>query len=212
MTREPRANGSETERVRGIWERMAPSFDRKIDFLERVLFKDGRSWVCSQARGETLEIAVGTGRNIGHYPPEVKLTGTDISPAMLDIARARASELGRQADLRVMDAQHLDFPDGSFDTVVVTLALCSIPDDRRAVTEMKRVLRPGGRLLLMEHVRSTIAPVRLLQRLLDPLMVRFEGDHQTREPLEHLGAEGFAIERLERYGLGVVERVVARRP
>jgi ubiquinone/menaquinone biosynthesis C-methylase UbiE len=142
----------------------------------------------------------------------VRLTGIELSPAMLEIAQARARELGRAADLRLGDAQALDFPDESFDTVVCTLSLCTIPDDRAAVTEVRRVLRAGGRFLLLEHVRSPLLPVRVGQRLLDPLFVRFEGDHLLREPLEHLGAEGFAIERLERSKGGIVERVTARKP
>ena len=131
---------------------------------------------------------------------------------MLEIARARARELGRDADLRAGDAQALDFPDERFDTVVCTLSLCTILDDRAAVAEARRVWRPGGGFLLLEHVRSPVLPVRLGQRLLDPLFVRFEADHLLREPLDHLHAEGFEIERLERSKLGIVERVAGRKP
>lgn len=179
---------SETERVRRIWDRLAPSFDKRIGFFERLLFEGGREWVCSRARGETLELAVGTGRNLAFYPPGVTLTGIELSPRMLDVARERAGALGLDPDLRVGDAQALDFPDDSFDTVTCTISLCSIPDDRAAVAEVRRVLRPGGRFLLMEHVRSSALPVRAVQRAIDPLTVRFEGDHVTREPLEHLTA------------------------
>ena len=137
---------------------------------------------------------------------------TEFTPAMLEIARRRQSELGREAKLREGDAQQLEFPDESFDTVVCTLGLCTIPDDRAAVREVRRVLRPAGRFLLLEHVRSPSRAVRAVQRLLDPLFVRFEGDHIVREPLEHLRAEGFAVERLERSKLGIVERVAAHKP
>jgi ubiquinone/menaquinone biosynthesis C-methylase UbiE len=106
----------------------------------------------------------------------------------------------------------LEFADESFDTVVCTLGLCTIPDPRRAVAEALRVLRPGGRLLLLEHVRSPVRVVGVVQRLLDPWSVRFAGDHLTREPLDHLGAEGFEVERVERSKWGIVERVAARKP
>ena len=203
---------SETERVRAIWDRVAPKFDKRIGFFERLLFEGGREWVCSRARGDTLELAVGTGRNLAFYSPDVTLTGVELSPAMLDVARERAARLHMDPDLRVGDAQALDFPDESFDTVTCTISLCSIPDDRAAVREVRRVLRPGGRFVLMEHVRSPVLPVRAVQRAIDRLTVRLEGDHVTREPLEHLRAEGFEVETLERLKWGIVERVVARKP
>jgi ubiquinone/menaquinone biosynthesis C-methylase UbiE len=90
---------------------------------------------------------------------------------MLEIARARAAELGRGAELRVGDAQALELHDDSFDTVVCTLALCSIPDARAAVAEMRRVLRPGGRALLLEHVRSSQPLVQMIQRALESVTV-----------------------------------------
>src|ERR687888_1878793 len=166
----------ETERVLRVYEKEAHKYDRQMNFFDRLLFAGGREWVCGQPQGGVLEIGVGTGRNLPHYRDGVRLTGVELSPAMLEIARARARELGRDVDLRVGDAQALEFPDESFDTVVCTLALCTIPDDRRAVAEARRVLRPGGRLLLLEHVRSPIAAVRTLQRLLEPLFVRFWAD------------------------------------
>jgi len=206
------ANRNRTERVRRHYDRRAEDYDRLIALLERVLFGAGREWVCSRALGEVLEIGVGTGRNLYFYPTEVHLTGVELSPKMLEIARRRARESGIEADLRVGDAQHLPFPDASFDTVVATLALCTIPDDRRAVIEAARVLRPGGRLLLLEHVRSPLLPVRVLQSILNPLFVLLGKDHLLREPLWHLESLGLVVEHLERSKLGIVERLVARRP
>jgi ubiquinone/menaquinone biosynthesis C-methylase UbiE len=202
---------AETDRIRGLYEKGAPKYDRQMRVFERMLFSGGREWVCSRAHGDVLEIAIGTGRNLGHYPTEVRLTGIEFSPAMIEIARQRAQRLGREIDLRIGDAQALDFPAASFDTVVCALALCTIPDDRAAVSEVKRVLRPAGRFLLLEHVRSPNPAIRLGQRLLEPLTLRFEGDHLLREPLEHLRAEGFEVEQLVRSKLGIVERIAARK-
>lgn len=202
----------ETERVRRYWDHYAPKFDRSMDFWEKVLFPGGRQWVCAQASGEALEIAVGTGRNLRHYPEGVRLTGIELSPAMLEIAREHLTASGREANFRLGDAQALDFPDESFDTVVCTLSLCSIPDDRKAVSEMKRVLRSGGRLLLMEHVRSPSFPVRTVQRALNWFSLRFSKDHLLREPLDHLRVEGFEVEEFHRSKWGLVERVRARKP
>jgi ubiquinone/menaquinone biosynthesis C-methylase UbiE len=202
---------AETERVRAIQDKTAPRYDRQISFFERVLFAGGRQWACSQAKGDVLEIAAGTGRNIEHYPPDAKLTAIELSEEMLAIARKRAADAGIEVDLRQGDAQALELPDESFDTVVITLGLCTIPDDRAAVGEASRVLRPGGKLILMEHVRSPALPVRAVQRLLEPLAVRFEADHLLRDPLDYLAAEGFTIQSVTRLKWGIVERVVARK-
>jgi ubiquinone/menaquinone biosynthesis C-methylase UbiE len=202
----------ETERVRRIQDKEAPRYDRQISFFERILFGGGRQWVCSQAAGEVLELAAGTARNLPYYPPGVKLTAVELSPEMLAIGRQRAEEVGRQVDLRQGDVQELEFADGSFDSVVCTLGLCTIPEPRKAVAEAKRVLRPGGKLILLEHVRSPSLPVRTIERMLDPISVRFQADHLTREPLDYLASEGFEVERLERSKWGIVERVMARKP
>lgn len=202
----------ERARLIRIYDAAAPRYDRAMDALDRTLFRGGREWVCQKARGRVLEVAVGTGRNLPYYPAGISLTGIEQSPAMLAIARRRATELGIEADLRPGDAQELEFADQSFDTVVCTVSLCSIPDDARAVSEARRVLRPGGHLLLLEHVRSPVLPVRMVERLLDPITVRTQCDHLLREPLDHLVRQGFEMELIERSRLGVVERVVARVP
>jgi ubiquinone/menaquinone biosynthesis C-methylase UbiE len=201
---------TETERVRRIQDKEAPRYDRQMGFFDRALFAGGRDWACSRVDGEVLELAVGTGRNLPYYAAGVRLTAIELSPQMLEIARQRAEELGREVDLRIGDAQALEFEDQSFDTVIITFGLCTIPDDRGAVSEAHRVLRPGGRLVLLEHVRSPSLPVRAAQRLLDPLSVRFAADHLVREPLDYLETVGFEIESLERLKCGIVERVVAR--
>src|SRR5215218_9416844 len=207
----PKTVSEQTERLKRHWEKEAPTYDRRMSFFERVLFGDAREWVCSRASGEVLEVAVGTGRNFPFYPQGVRLTGIDLSPPMLEIAWERADEVGVDADLREGDAQQLPFPEAAFDTVVCTLSLCNIPDDRRTLAEMKRVLRPGGRLLLLDHVRATSRLVRAVQRVLEVVTVRLEGEHLLRRPLEHVQAEGFEVEQRERYKAGIVERLSARR-
>src|SRR5215218_9223872 len=109
----PKTVSEETERLKRIWEKQAPKYDRSIAFWERILFGDGRQWVCSRAQGEVLEVAIGTGRNLAFYPAGVSLTGIDLSPPMLERARERARELGMEADLWEGDAQDLPFPDES---------------------------------------------------------------------------------------------------
>jgi len=214
LLRRTRTNGpvsDETRRVRDLYDREAARYDSMIRIPERLLFGDGRIWAASQAIGDVLEIAIGTGRNLPYYAPGVRLTGQDISPAMLEIARRRARALGRPVDLQVSDAQAMPLMDERFDSVVSTLSLCTIPDDRRALAEIRRVLRPGGRLILLEHVRSPQPLVRALQHLLEPLANRYAGDHLLREPLDHLADFGFSVEFYARSRAGIVERLVARK-
>ncbi len=129
---------------------------------------------------------------------------------MLAIARHRARELNVKADLRVGDAQDLPFPDASFDTVAATLALCIIPDARRAVAEGARPV-PRRASAPPRARQQPLLPVRLLQTVLDPLFVFLDGDHLLREPLRYVEAEGLLVERLERSRLGVAERLAARK-
>ncbi|TMR88370.1 class I SAM-dependent methyltransferase [Nonomuraea basaltis] len=200
------------ERLRRYWDKHAASYDRQMAYFDRILFGDTRSWICGQASGDTIEIAIGTGMNLPLYPEGVRLTGVEWSPAMLDLARRRASALGIKADLREGDAQALDFPAAGFDTVVCTFSLCAIPDDRRAIAEMARVLRPGGLLLLADHVAASAWPVRAAQRLLEVVTVPMGGEHFLRRPIEQLPEHGLTVERHDRFKLGIVERLAARKP
>jgi len=195
------------------WAKDAPKYDKQMGFFERRVFgTEHRKWACSRARGNTLEVAIGTGLNLAHYPPEVRLTGLDISPEMLALARSRAVELGRTVELEEGDAQELPFPDESFETVVCTYSLCNVPDEARTVSEMKRVLKPGGLLILVDHVRSSVKPIFWFQRLAELVSSRTEGEHMTRRPLLGVKAAGFEVRARDRMRLGVVERVVAVKP
>jgi len=205
-------SADQDQRLRRYWDNHARSYDQQMGFLDRHLFRDSRQWICSQAVGEVLEVAIGTGLNLAHYPDPVRLTGIEWSPTMLDLARHRAEHLGRSVDLRLGDAQALEFPDDRFDTVVCTFSLCAIPDDRKALHEMARVLRPGGLLLLADHVEATGWYARAAQRLIELVTIPVGGEHFRRRPLTHLTAMGFTIEGHERFTLGIVERLAARQP
>jgi Methylase involved in ubiquinone/menaquinone biosynthesis len=202
----------DTDWVRRYWDKSAASYDRSMAFVEKILLGDGRRWLGGQARGDVLEIGVGTGRNLAYYPPDIRLTCIDLSAGMLKRAQLEAMRLGRHVDLRLGDAQKLEFAAELFDTVVFSLSLCSIPDDRAAIREAKRVLRAGGRLVALEHVGSRQQPVRVVQRFLDLFTSHFQGDHMLREPAGLLRAEGFAISEDERSKLGIIERIVAIKP
>jgi ubiquinone/menaquinone biosynthesis C-methylase UbiE len=198
---------------RRVYAKEAPRYGREADLVERWLFgTEHRAWACSQATGDTLEVAIGTGLNLPHYPPEVRLVGLDLSPEMLALAETRAKEMGRRIGLTEGDAQVLPFADGSFDTVVCTYALCSVRDDRRAISEMRRVLRPGGRLILLDHIRSSVPPIFWLQLLYEFIPRRTKGEYSTRRPSVHVMAGDFEIRARDRLRAGIIERLVALKP
>ncbi|MEV0719574.1 methyltransferase domain-containing protein [Asanoa sp. NPDC050611] len=201
-----------TAKQKRVWDRNAPTYDRQIALLERIWFADARDWLGARAHGRVLEVAIGTGRNLEHYGPDVTITGIELSPEMLAIARRHAGDLSRAADLREGDAQHLPLDDASFDTVVCAFSLCSIPDPGAAIAEMKRVLVPGGTLLLVDHIGSTWAPIRGAQWLLERATIALAGEHFTRRQLPLVEAAGFEIVETERLKAGSVERIVARKP
>jgi ubiquinone/menaquinone biosynthesis C-methylase UbiE len=201
-----------TARWNRYWDRKSGNYDREMGVWDRKLFGDSREWACTRAAGEALEVAVGTGLNLPFYPAEATVTGIDLSDGMLAIARTRAAETSNTTTLLQGDAHALPFDDGSFDTVVCTFGLCAIPDIDLAVREMARVLRPGGQLILVDHVASSSRSARVLQWLLERLTIPMAGEHFLRRPLRQVQACGLAVEQRERFKLGLVERLVARKP
>jgi ubiquinone/menaquinone biosynthesis C-methylase UbiE len=196
-------------KVRRVWDKAASTYDRQIGFLERVWFTGAREWLGARARGRVLEVAVGTGRNLPFYAGDVELSGIELSPEMLAIARRRVAAGPMKADLREGDAEHLPYPAGSFDTVVCAISLCTIPHPATAIAEMHRVLTPGGRLLLVDHIGSTWPPVRAAQWLIERVTIRTAGEHFTRRQLPLVEAAGFRVVETERLKAGTIERIHA---
>ena len=214
MTSSGKARARETlaARQQRVWDKSAPSYDKQIAFFEKTWFGGGREWVGERAHSRVLEVAIGTGRSLAYYPADATVTGIELSPAMLAIARQRAAGLGRDVDLREGDAEHLPCGDASFDTVVCALSLCTIPSPAAALGEMKRVLVPGGRLLLLDHIGSTWPPVYAAQWLLERITIRAAGEHFTRRQLPLVHAAGFQVVETERRKAGTVERIHAVKP
>jgi ubiquinone/menaquinone biosynthesis C-methylase UbiE len=214
MTSTAKARTGETPaaRQKRVWDKSAPSYDKQIAFFEKIQFGGGREWLGQRAQGRVLEVAIGTGLNLPHYRAETAVTGIELSPAMLAIARQRAAALGPDVDLQEGNAEHLPFADASFDTVVCALSLCTIPDPAAAIGEMKRVLVPGGRLLLLDHIGSTWPPVYAVQWLLERITIRAAGEHFTRRQLPLVRAAGFEVVETERLKAGTVERIHAVKP
>ncbi|MEJ2735405.1 MAG: methyltransferase domain-containing protein [Anaerolineae bacterium] len=205
-------DNQETTRTEARYDRVAPIYDL-MEMLPEQQFRTWREKLWARVpEGRVLEVGVGTGKNFPYHPPGVEVAGIDISQRMLQRAQQRAEELGRTLELHQMDAQRLDFPDDSFDAAVATFVFCSVPDAVQGLRELGRVVKPEGRILLLEHVRINEPEVigRLMD-LVDPLVLRLMGPHINRRTEQNVRRAGLQVERVEALApLDLVKLIVAR--
>ena len=188
---------SETARIRRLYDDRAATYDRSLGLVEHVVLGPFRRAFGALLAGETLEVAIGSGLNLPYYTPAVtQAIGVDLSLEMLGQAQRRATDLGLNIGLVQADATALPFSDASFDTVAISLALCTVPDPVAALRELARVCRPRGRFVLLEHVRSTAPPVAALQKVLSPLNERAIGCHLARDAFATATALGFTFDTI----------------
>ena len=159
-----------------------------------------RAKVVPQAQGRVLEIGIGTGLNLAYYQAELidELTGLDPEMAMHRLAKKRLTQSGLEAQLLGLDAQTIPLDDNQFDSVVCTYTLCTIPDPGKALIEMRRVLKPDGKLLFCEHGKAPDAKVARMQDRLNPIWNRFAGGCNLNRAIPDLLTDaGFNVDRLE---------------
>jgi ubiquinone/menaquinone biosynthesis C-methylase UbiE len=196
--------------IRNNYDAIAARYDWVLGAPEWLGLRRLRRSLLAHARGRVLEIGVGTGRNLPLYPPGLELHAVDFSPAMLERAGARARRLGLAVALREMDAERLDFPDAGFDTVVCTLVTCTLPHPLEALREMRRVVRPAGRVLLLEHGFSDRPWLRRVQLWRAERQFAWLGCRWDREPHLIAGEAGLRLEQHRRYVLGALHWMVLR--
>lgn len=190
-------------------------FARWYDIVEGVPdvllgVRELRKRLLQHARGRILEVAVGTGKNLRHYPgPLREMTAVDLSQGMLDGARVRAEKLSLDLSFAVMDAEALSFPDKTFDTVVSSLTMCTFPDPIAALSQMRRVCKPEGKILLLEHGRSDREWLGRWQDRRDERHARQLGCHWNRKPLALTQKAGLGVVSVRRTFLGVFHEIVA---
>ena len=208
MSVDPRS----TSQTKARYQRIAPLYDG-MELLAERRYQSWREQLWSLVQGpKLLEIGVGTGKNMLYYPKGVEVTAIDLTPGMLDRARKRATKLNIDVDLRLGDAQNLDFPDGTFDEIVETFVFCSVPDPLLGLEEIVRVLKPGGRLFMLEHVRSGNRVMGILMDALNPLAVRVTGANINRRTVENVSRSELRLEQAIDLGKeGIFKLIVARK-
>jgi len=195
--------------VERIYDRIAALYDLLNSPMERLGGDRRRRRLLARARGDVLEVGIGTGRNLPHYPQGVELTGIDLSEPMLERARERAHDLDRDVRLMRADVERLPFEDDRFDTVTAACVFCSVADALRGLREVRRVVKPTGRVLLLEHVRPRNPVIGKLFDVLSPLTRRLMGPEINRRTEETVRAAGFEIEEVRREGIW--REIVARK-
>jgi ubiquinone/menaquinone biosynthesis C-methylase UbiE len=204
---------SESDRIRRLYDDRAATYDRSLGLVERLVVESFREDYGALLQGETLDVGIGSGLNLPFYSPSVtRAVGVDLSFEMLRQAEQRARELAIPVALVQADAEALPFADAAFDTVAISLALCTIPDPAKALSELARICRPDGRVVLLEHVRSPHRPLAAIQGLLSPLNERASGCHLDRETFDLARSLGFTVREVRGRLFDVFRLAIARPP
>lgn len=192
------------------YDRFSKIYDLFESPMEMRAFSKYRKEALSLAKGKVLEVGVGTGKNFPYYPKDVEVIGIDFSKGMLEKAEKRKKELGLEdVKLLLMDAQNLEFEDNTFDTVVSTFVFCTVPDPIKGLKEVYRVLKPGGKAIFLEHMKSESRLLNIPLYIMDPIMRTLVGTSMVRETQKNTEKAGFRIEKVENLFFDVVRLITA---
>lgn len=198
------------EEVREKYDEFARYYDLVEALPEFFGIRALRRDLASRARGRTLEVAAGSGKNFRLLPREIDLVAGDISRSMLQIADRKARKIGMPVEYAILDAEHLPFRDDSFDTILSTLSSCTFPDPIEAFREMSRVCKPDGRILLLEHGRSSVRLFAWYQDKRAWKQVQQLGCHWNREPVKLVQEAGLNLVDTRTYFFDVFAVMEAR--
>lgn len=194
----------EKQKLISIFDRQANQYDKKREDPKQ---KHWRQNLISHAKGEVLELAVGTGANFPFYPLEVRITATDFSEAMIEKAQRAVKHYSLNADFICSDIEEMNFPDQSFDTIVSTLSFCSYKNPLMVLDKINRWCKPDGIILFMEHGISSNLMASAIQKTLNPLLYRVYGCHHTRDILGMISESDIKIDKMESHWLNTVHLI-----
>jgi ubiquinone/menaquinone biosynthesis C-methylase UbiE len=180
--------------------------------VERSRYSRWRQVLWSKVEGRNiLEVGVGTGRNLPYYPESAEVTAIDFSEKMLSRARQKVDGQGLKVHLFQMDIQNLEFEDNTFDTVIASFVFCSVPDPVRGLMEVERVCKPGGKVLLLEHVLSANCILAWMMNLANPLVVRIMGANINRRTVDNVTRTGLLVEEVTDLAAGIFKLIEAKK-
>ncbi len=201
-----------TKTARKRYNRIAPLYDLVEGLAERSRYSKWRKLLWSKVEGtNVLEAGVGTGKNFPYYPSDMEITAVDFSQKMLKRARDKADKQGVKVRLHQMEVQNLQFESNTFDTVVASFVFCSVPDPIRGLMEVERVCRPGGKVVLLEHVLSANGFLGRLMQMVNPLVVRVMGANINRRTVENVTRSGLVLEQVTDLAEGIFKLIEARK-
>ena len=196
--------------TRKRYNRIAFLYDFMEAPMESLRFASWRRRLTDGISGaNALEVGVGTGKNFKYYPEGMNITAIDLCPRMLARARKKINKLNLQVDIHEMDVQRLDFADHSFDTVFATFVFCSVPNPIVGLQELKRVCKPNGRLLLLEHMRPGNSTLGFIFDILNPIVVRMMGANINRRTTDNIRQAGWQISVEENLSSDIVKWIEA---
>ncbi|WP_028783737.1 class I SAM-dependent methyltransferase [Thalassobacillus devorans] len=198
------ANKQHTDTIKQRYNRISSVFD----LMDRMIREEWREELLQHADGKVLEVGIGTGSNLQYYPPQVEVTGIDFSPAMLRKARVKAEKMPQNFKLLEMDAQQMEFQDNTFDTVVSTCVFCSVPDPVQGLKEIRRVIKPDGKIIMLEHMRSENELAGKMMDFLNPIGLHIVGANINRKTMDNIQKAGMKIESEEFLMTTIMRRLI----
>jgi ubiquinone/menaquinone biosynthesis C-methylase UbiE len=201
-----------TEITKRRYNRIAPVYDLMEGLNERSRYSRWRALLWSKVEGrKILEVGVGTGKNFPYYPAHADITAIDFSEKMVKRAKDKANRQRMKIHLRQMDVQNLEFEDNTFDSVVASFVFCSVPDPIRGLMEIERVCKPGGKVVLLEHVLSTNPVLSWLMNIANPLVVRVVGANINRKTVDNVAKSNLIMEQVTDLAAGIFKLIEARK-